>query len=42
MAAKKKPQKRARSAKTGRFVSLRYAFRHPFTTIVESVKRLGE
>jgi hypothetical protein len=36
---KTKTFKRARSAKTGRFVSLAYARRHPATTIVERVKR---
>ena len=31
--------KRARSAVTGRFVSLLYALRHPKTTVVEMVKK---
>ena len=29
----------ARDARTGQFVPLRYAARHPSTTIVQSVKR---
>ena len=32
-------KRRARSAKTGRFVTLAYAILHPFTTIIEKVKR---
>jgi len=33
-------RKRARSAKTGRFVSLKYALLHPWETIVETVKKV--
>lgn len=31
-------KKRARSAKTGRFVTLKYALLHPWTTIMEVVR----
>lgn len=34
--------KRARSAVTGRFVSLWYAVTHPKTTVIEKVKRNGD
>lgn len=33
-----KRTKRARSAVTGRFVTLRYALAHPWTTIVEWIR----
>jgi len=33
-------RKRARSAKTGRFVTLKYALSHPWETIVETVKKV--
>ena len=31
--------KRARSAVTGKFVTLAYALAHPFTTVIEKVRR---
>ena len=34
----KKPRYRARDAKTGKFVSLEYARKHPETTVIERVK----
>lgn len=34
-----KASKRARSAKTGRFVTLADALKHPFTTVLEAVRR---
>jgi hypothetical protein len=32
-------RKRARSAETGRFVTLLYALAHPFSTVVEAVRK---
>ena len=34
----KKPRLRARDAKTGKFVSVKYAKEHPDTTVIERVK----
>lgn len=39
MPCKPKATKRFRSAKTGRFVSAKYARKHPNTTVGESLKR---
>lgn len=37
VAMKRASRRVARSAKTGRFVSMKYAKRHPSTTVVETV-----
>ena len=36
------PRKRARSSVTGRFVTLKWALRHPRETVVEAFRRLRE
>lgn len=35
---RKRPRRVARSAKTGRFVSMRYAMRYPARCVVEVIK----
>ena len=35
-------KKRARSAETGRWVTLKYALVHPLTTVLEKVRRRGD